>query len=417
MTARFNGFNLYSIRLFAFRPGSVSPVGRKDRLAKALSFACCAGIMFSSLPGLISPSNAEVAGQPRQQTATVPQSAPLTAGKAKALPGPLKGHIVREVSPCPFREDHSTETIPLGTALNLTVKANLNSELSQVGDEVRAEVSTDLKDGQKVLLPGKWQVVGHVARVEKQRRLGRDGYIEIKFDKLVSPDGKWDVALDASASTRESTAKTVTRQVATTAGYTTVGAIGGSILSVQLTGLPVAVATHGLSVAAGAAVGGALGVIAALHRKGDILSATPGDEIQIRLPNPITIPAFKQELVPSQAPPPVLKDVDLVVRDFRFRPFPLGDKKSRLLDVSFAIDNNSKGVISFANVGVTCDHNHSYLPYCAAPGFFKERAKKVGPSAVQESTLTFQVGSPKLKYSLVILDQSNTNILSRVPIN
>jgi hypothetical protein len=341
------------------------------------------------------------------------QVAPPAASKVKG--GPLIGRIVHDVYP--FKEDHSTETIPQGTALNLTVRATLNSELNQVGDQIRAEVSTDLKDGEKVLLPGKWQVVGHVARVEKQRRMGRDGFIEIKFDKLVSPDGKWEVPLDASASTKESTAKTVSKQVATTAGYTTVGAIGGSLLSVQLTGLPVAIATHGLSVAAGAAVGGALGVAAALHRKGNILCAAPGEEIQIRLPAALTIPAFKQEIVPSKAPAPVLTDVHISVRDFRFRPFPFGDKKSRLLDVNFAVENNGKEVISFANIGVTCDHNHSYLPYCADPSFFKERAKKVGPSAVQESTLTFQVGSPKLKYSLVILDPSNTNILSRVAIN
>lgn len=383
--------------------GGTSPLKQgKAPKSRSLQALCSTALMLS----LITPAQASAADQkvePNKKSASTTQASPL------------KGSIHYDV--CPFKEDHSTETIEKGTPLNVTVRACLNSELSRVGDEIRAEVSTDLKDGNKVVLPGKWQIVGKVARVEKQKRMGRDGYIELKFDKLVSPDGKWEVPLDASASTKESTAKTVTRQAATTAGYTTVGAIGGSLLSVQLTGLPVAIATHGISVGVGAAVGATLGVVAVLHRKGNILSAEPGEEIQIRLPNSITIPAFKQEMVPSKAPDPELKDVGLTVKDFRFRPFPLGDKKSRLLDVSFAIENNGKTPISFANIGVTCNHNHSYMPYLGSEGFFKERAKTVGPNAVQESTLTFQVGSPKLKYSLVILDQANSHILSRVAIN
>lgn len=247
-------------------------------------------------------------------------------------------------------------------------------------------------------------------------RFGRDGYIEIKFEKLVSPDGKWVVPLDASASTKQSVAKQVSKQVATTTGYAAVGAVGGSILSVQLTGLPLAVATHGLSVAAGAAIGGTLGVAAALHRKGDILCALPGEEIKIRLPGAITIPAFNQDVVPSKAPAPKLENVDMVVKDSKFLPYPFGDKRSRLLVVKFTVENNGNAPISFSNIAVTSNRNHHYLPY-PSPSFFTERAKKAAPNAVQEATLTFQVDTPNQKYSLVILDDSNTNILSQVAIN
>lgn len=331
-----------------------------------------------------------------------------------AKPVILKGAVSHDVSP--FKDDGSTETIPQGTPLKLTVTTSLNSELAETGDEIRAIVSTDVRDGKNIVLPGKWQVIGKVTNVQGVKRMGRDGYIEIKFEKLVSPDGKWEVPLDAAASTKESAVKTITKQAATTTGYAAVGAVGGSIASVQLTGLPLAVATHGLSVAAGAAVGGTLGVAAALHRKGNILCAFPGDEINIRLPSTITLPAFKQETVPSKAPLPQLDDVSISVKDHKFMPYPFGDKQSRLLAVTFMVENNSKTEYSFADIGVVCNHNHPYLPYADTQNF-KQLRKKVKPGALQEATIVFQVANPRLKYSLVLVDKASSNILSQVAIN
>ena len=331
--------------------------------------------------------------------------------------GKLHGAVRHDESP--FIDDgKTTETIPEGTPLKLTVTTSLNSEIAREGDEIRALVSTDLKDkdGKKVVLPGKWQVVGHVTRVEGQKRAGRDGFIDIKFDKLVSPDGKWEVPLDASASTKPSPLKTAAKQVAETTGYTTVGAIGGSILSVQLTGLPVAVSTYGISVGIGAAAGAAAGIAAALHRKGDILCAYPGDEINIRLPGTLVLPAFKQETVPSKAPIPQLEDVNIMIRDHKFMPYPYGDKNSRLLAVTFMVENNSKSEFCFADLGVVCNHNHSYLPYADKENLKLQR-KRIKPGAVQEGTIVFQVGNPRLKYSLVLVNKATSHILSQVAIN
>ncbi len=436
MTTRFDSIDSNS------RPVSISRKGNKHHVAKWINSAISGVLLLSSAPGAALAASEDampkyVVGAASSQVSqgTSPMSAakvsqaqtssskPATqtqvsqATDTHASPIKLNGKATFEDSVNPFKEDGSTETIPQGTPLNLTVTTTLNSELAKEGDEIRAEVSTDLKDGTKVLLPGKWQVVGKVAHVQGQKRLGRDGYIEIKFEKLVSPDGKYVVPLDASASTKESAAKTITKQALTTTGYAGVGAIGGSLLSVQLTGLPLAISTYGLSVAGGAAIGGALGVAAALHRKGEILCAFPGDEIQIRIPAPLTIPAFNQAVVPSKAPKPTLDDLNIVVKDAQFLPFPFGDKKSRLLTMRVLVENHSKQSYSFSNFAVKCNHNHEYYPYAASPDSYKQRAKTVRPEGVQEATLTFQVGSPKLKYWLVLLDPGRTNILSQVAIN
>lgn len=413
------------MRLLSNRPVLISKrTGRQSKTGLTPTFCCLALLQIQALTpfqlAAASPDPAQspkiaVAGQARRRETAASSSPAAAKTAAEAAPHVLKGAVSHEV--CPFKEDGSTETISQGTTLNLTVTTNLNSELNQEGDEIVAELASDLSKDGRVLLPGKWKVVGRVTRVEKLKRMGRDGFIELKFEKLVSPDGKWEVPLDAAASTKRSAAKTAVKQTLETSGYVSVGAIGGSLLSVQLTGLPVAISTYGISVGVGAAVGGALGMAAALHRKGDTLCAYAGEEIKISLPHPIVVPVFKQEILPSKRPPIKSEDLKVQIRDYEFLPYPFEDKKSRLLKVTFRIENHGSQEFAFSNLALVCNHHHHYLPYCAADDFYKQRSKVVGPNAVQEATLTFQVGSPRLKYSLVLLDRGNENILSEVAIN
>ncbi len=104
---------------------------------------------------------------------------------------------------------------------------------------------------------------GQVTAIGLQKRLGRDGYVEVEFDKLISPEGDIDLPFNTKFSTKDSQLKAISKEVLIDSGYVTLGALGGSIFSVQLTGVPVAIATHGISVGAGAAVGGGLGLIGA----------------------------------------------------------------------------------------------------------------------------------------------------------
>jgi hypothetical protein len=397
-------------------PGVLMTTARSIKTRSGLRSRSFSSLLITILlSSSLLPASAVSADSARENTiaASGAQEKPF-----KLIGGKLVGSVRHDESP--FIDDgKTTETIPEGTPLKLTVTTSLNSELAKEGDEIRAAVTTDVRDkeGKKIVLPGKWQVVGHVTRVEGQKRAGRDGFIDIKFDKLVSPDGKWEVPLDASASTKSSPLKTVAKQVKETTGYTAVGAIGGSILSVQLTGIPVAINTYGISVGIGAAAGAAAGIVAALHRKGDILCAYPGDEINIRLPGTLVLPAFKQETVPSKAPIPQLEDVNIMVRDHKFMPFPYGDKNSRLLAVTFIVENNSKSEFCFGDLGVVCNHNHSYLPYAADNENLKLQRKKIKPGGVQEGTIVFQVGNPRLKYSLVLVNKATSHILSQVAIN
>jgi hypothetical protein len=346
---------------------------------------------------------------------TAPESAdvaPMTKNQRVLL----KAGVSKVESPL---EEGVTNSVPAGTAVSLTMLANVNSEVTKVGESVVAMISLDAKDknGGKIILPGQWCVHGVVSEVEHQRRLGRDGFVTVKFDRLVSPDGKYSVPIDASATTHESTAKAVTKVLAKDSVIVTRDAVRGAYVSVRITGIPMAIATHGYSVAAGAAAGAMVGLFNSANRKGKIACGLPGEELQFRFDKPVTLPAFNAAALPSAIPPAKLEDLNILVQKHNFMPDPYEDKSARLLRVSFRMINNSDRAYSFRHLVVISDHNKMYYPYALSMDSLSQSQKSVSPNCEQDGTITFGVDSPKRKYWLVLLDRTDREELTRVPVN
>jgi hypothetical protein len=325
----------------------------------------------------------------------------------------LEGRVSQTGKPSPLLYGH-LETIPPGTKVDLTIMGNLNSELSQKGDEILARVGCDIGNGQHVLLPGGWYMHGLVTEVEGQRRLGRDGYVEVEFDKLVSPDGDIELPFKAKVSTKDGQLKAVAKTALIDSGYISVGAIGGSLLSVQLTGIPVAIATHGISVGVGAAVGGTLGAVGALKRKGSIRSFFPGDQMKLVTAEAITLPGFDPKLLPSAKVSKVNPEINLWVTKATFGKDPLGDKLSRLLSLDVTIHNDTSKEYSFFDLAVLSDHNQRYFPH---PAYLQLGRKRVLPHSRTTTHITFSVDNPKYKYWLVLLDRSKREEIARTQVN
>lgn len=323
----------------------------------------------------------------------------------------LKGRV--SATPSPLLSG-SVESLPEGTKVTLSLVGNLNSEVSQKGDEVLARIAVDVKDGEKILLPSGWYVHGLVSDAGGQKRLGRDGYVEVEFDKLVSPDGNTELPFKAKVSTRDNQLKSIAKVAAIDTGYVAVGALAGSIMSVQMTGIPVAIASEGYSVAIGAGVGATIGAIGALKRKGHIASLYPGDEMQLTLAEPLTLPGFNPDFLRRRVLPSKLADLDLVIRKSQFQKDPY-DSHSRLLTVDLLMDNRSNKEVSFFDLAVVSDHNQRFYP--SVLGDFKLWRKKVAPHTNSQANISFNVDSPKRKYWLVLLDRVNREELTRVPIN
>ncbi len=309
------------------------------------------------------------------------------------------------------------QAIPSKTKVDLILNCNLNSEISHVGDEVIARIASNVGTGLFSSLPGNWYIKGKVTQVMSPKRLGRNGYVSVEFSQIISPDGAVNLPFNCRFSTRDKKLVAVTKILATDSVYVTKGAIAGAILSTQMTGIPLAIASHGYSVAIGAGLGAGLGLFAALKRKGEVTNLYPTDEIKLVTSEQIAAPTF---LPSPNASLPSLKNlpkqpIELIIKKYYFNSDPLGDKKANLLTLNLTVNNLSKRQFSFYDFVVISDHNQLYYP--AVMSQFKELNKKIQPNSSNQATISFSVDSRKRKYFLVLLDKVHEEELKRISIN
>ncbi|MBX9879224.1 MAG: DUF4352 domain-containing protein [Candidatus Obscuribacterales bacterium] len=338
-------------------------------------------------------------------------SEPITEGTK------LKGSVeqTQSAKDYPFL-DGVVQTVPKGTNVALRLSCNLNSELSSKGDEIFAKVCVDVKDGQKVLMPGGWHLHGIVSDSKKQRRLGRSGYVEVTFDKLLSENGyEVDLPTPVKFSTRDNQLKAVAKILAVDAAHVGYGAVGGAILSAELGSIPLAISTYGISIGVGATAGATVGMLAALKRKGKIASIYPGDPIRLTIAEQITLPGFNPEAIPSAVKPKGIPGVSIKTGKVTYGKSPIGDDNAKQMTIDLTIDNRSNKEVSFFDIAVVDDYEEKNFP--TLYGNYLPFGKHVAQGTTGRATLSFPISRAKRKYSLVLLDRSKRNELMRVPIN
>jgi len=360
-----------------------------------------------------------IGSQACAQTGTV-DATRSTRPRAQRLSGKvsdstLKGTVTQTDKSTPLLTG-SVQALPKGTKVDLTALVNINSEICQKGDEIWMQVSHDVPGGSGVAVPGGWYVHGLVTEAKPQRRGGRDGYVTIQFDKMVGPDKQTEVPFDAKVSTKDSLLKAVAKHVAIDTAHVGLGAVGGSIFAVQMTGISTAIATHGISVGAGAALGATLGAIGAAKRKGSIAAVFPGEELKLVTDEPIVLPGFNSAALLSAKPAPVLKNMEIQINKFKFSRDPFGDSSSSLMKVDLTMNNNTEAAYKFTELAVVSDHNQRYYPSFLS-NVQALTKMKVEPNQSATGEIAFSVDGKKHKYWLVLLDKSNSEELSRVPIN
>lgn len=327
----------------------------------------------------------------------------------------LKGSIKQD-SRLPFVAGEE-QVIPKGAKIDLVMPADcgvLNSEVSQIGDEVTMRIAANVGNGKKVILPAGWYMRGLVTRVDKQKRQNREGVVQVDFDKIVTPDGEYEVNFDAKYTSKDSAVKTVAKQVVTSSGYMAAGAAAGAFISIQFTGITGAIATNGYSVAIGAGIGATIGAIGFLKKKGAIKAFLPGDTMQIVTNGSMTIPGLNPEMLEEMAKVPKLEGLDLTVNKYKFRNNKWDDKKAKLLDVDVSVNNHSKLKFHFFDLYVISDYGEIYR---ADLSMINKTKKMVLPNGQDRDVITFLVDSPKRKYSLCFENRGTKKEAHRIPIN
>ncbi|MBI1270367.1 hypothetical protein GC174_08035 [bacterium] len=379
----------------------------------------------ASTPGAVDSDSDNASDQPFDNV-ELPQSETLNLlNQAEKLQSHANAPILkgRVISPSGDRRipilSGSVQNIPPKTEIELVVPPGvfLDSEYSQKGDEVYLRVGKDVlsKDGSKVLLPGEWYMRGLVTRAQKRKRGGRDGIIEVEFDKLVSPDHQYELDINASFSTREKKLKTVAKVVAIDSGYVAAGTGAGALLAWQWGGPALAISTYGISIGVGGAIGATIGAIGAAKRFGHITTMREGHVIKLETEEGLALPEFDPLALPSAEEKPQLAGLDIKVVNFKFHKVPWKDKGSRFLDLDLAVENRSQKVFHFFDLAVEDDIHQNFRPMPSSD--MGMTGKKIAPGGTGAGKIRFLVGSPKRKYTLLFFSRRNNDELSSVSIN
>jgi len=323
----------------------------------------------------------------------------LRGGIQKNVETDLPSHIYTGE----YKEIDSKEVI------EMTVEQVIDATFTMEGDEFFAKVTNDVgKDG--VVLPKGTVAHGVIFETKEAKRLGRDGFVSMKFDYLVTPDGR-KIPIEGDMTTKMHPVKQFGKIVATDIGYTTVGGIAGGWLALNMFGIEAAIASQGYTVAGGAAIGGTIGLAMSLYRKGKNAFISPGDKIRIKLKSPIELPVYRNEaLIQEELDYP---GFTVHITNVKYEKDPFGEPNT--ITLSLRIENLSDKTFSGMDITLTNDMQQVFYPSPFGDTSLMFQQIKPGDRIIGK--MSFSVVDVKGIYWLSFKDRMTKNELAKVSLD
>lgn len=294
--------------------------------------------------------------------------------------------------------------------IKMTVSQVLSSGFTEEGDEFFAEISTEVSGDKGVILPAGTIAHGSVREIAGSKRLARDGWIEVNFDYLITPDGR-EIPIQGKMSTKLNPVVGTTKVVAKSAGYTAIGGAVGGVLALNMFGLPAAIASQGYTLAGGAAVGGAVGLGVALYRKGKDVLISPGDEIRVKITKGIQLPVFKQEALKQEEFN--CEGLNVKITNIAFEKDPFGELNT--ITVAIVITNLTDKYFTGFDISLMNDLNASFFP--SVFGDTSIMFSKIKPGDRLSGRISFSVDNIKRKHWLVFYDRAQRKQIAKLSID
>jgi len=215
------------------------------------------------------PQQASPAPESTYTPAPEPTPEPVAATPTPTKPKPAT--TKPRPAPKPAPEDPGV-TVPAGTALALTMDAEVTTKDKVVGDTFTATLSNDVVVDGKVIFPAGSKVSGHVAEAERPGKSSGRGKMVLSYDSI-SANGK-SYAIDTMGAAilgKSGTAGDATKVV----GGAAAGAILGKIL--------------GGKAAVGAAIGAAAGGATAMATRGPDPVVKAGATVNVSLDRDVVV--------------------------------------------------------------------------------------------------------------------------------
>ena len=292
----------------------------------------------------------------------------------------------------------------------MTVSQVIDGSFSFQGDEFFAEVTSDVVGDKGVIIPKGTVAHGIIKQTGEAKRLGRDGYIDLSFDYLVTPDGR-EIPIEGKMSTKLHPIKAATKIVAQDVGYTVAGGVLGGVFAAQALSIEAAIASQGYTVAAGAAAGSAVGLGMALYRKGKDVLISPGDEIKVRILSDVELPVYKEEALRQKE----LKypGLDIRIANILYEKDPFGEVNT--LTLSLSISNMSDKSFSGMDLALVNDYNNIFNP--SIFGDTRLVFSQFKPGDRRAGKISFSVHNVKHSYWLIVNDRRTNKPIAKISLD
>ena len=251
---------------------------------------------------------------------------------------------------------------------------------------------------------------GTIIQTAEAKRLGRNGYLDLSFDSLTTPDGR-EIPIEGKMSTRLHPIKEATKIIATDVGYTAAGGVIGGLFALQALGIEAAIASNGYTLAGGAALGGAVGLGMSLYRKGKNVLIAPGDEIKVKILSSISLPVYKEDALKKEE----LKypGLDIRIANILYEKDPFGEVNT--ITLSLSITNMSKKSFSGMDLTLVNDYNAVFTP--SIFGDTRLLFSQLKPGDRFAGKISFAVNNVKNSYWLTVNDRATKKPIAKVSLD
>ena len=326
---------------------------------------------------------------------------------------PLKGSVTETDTYRPEQSELFTgkiETLNRKDVINMTVSQVLDSSVSMEGDEFFAEVTSDVYGDKGIIIPKGTIAHGILDGIASAKRLGRAATITLSFDYLVTPDGR-EIPIEGRMTTKLHPVAETAKIVAQDVGYTVGGGAVGGFVALQWLGLEAAIASHGYTIAGGAAIGGAIGLGAALIRKGHEVMIAPGDQIKVKINTAVDLPVYKPEALKQEE---LLYDgLTISINNVKHEKDPFGEANT--LTLSLLISNLSDKTLSGLDMALVNDYGVKYSP--SIFGDTKLMFRQIKPGDRLIANVSFSVDNLNRNFWLTFFDRRTGKDITKISVD
>lgn len=302
------------------------------------------------------------------------------------------------------------ENLDRKDVLKMTVSQVLDGSFAQEGDEFFAEVTSDVSGEGGTIIPAGTVAHGKIRQSSGSKRLGRDGWLDLDFDYLMTPDGR-EIPIEGKMSTKLHPITAASKIIATDLGYTAVGGIAGGIVALNMFGIEAAIASQGYTVAGGAAIGGTIGLCASLYRKGKNVLIAPGDEIRVKINTSVPLPVYKETALLQHEM--LCEGLKIKINNINYEKDPFGELNT--ITLSLSITNMTKMTFSSFDLALVNDYNSVFHP--SIFGNTNLMFQQIKPGDRVAGTISFSVDNIKRRFWLTFYDRKNRKPVAKISVD